>query len=296
MSGAVKSVKKVFKKVAKKAKTIVPMVLGGAALIYTAGAALGAGWAAGGWGAAAGKATSFLGLAPGSTISNVLTGALTQAGYGSALGAATSGIMGGDIAEGAAMGAMGGALSGGIVSGVSGSVSDPIGKAATKFGGGSVSPSATSAPVNTGSTVGPVNTGAATAPATTPSPSPAPTPAPTTPTPSGGMLSHFNNPTVIGHAISGLAQGGFSYLGAQEEAEAARKAEEAAMARQTQGQQHIAGNYATSGRGLVQPNNVQSQDGQRPTPTQRFDPRTYAGQFMYNPSTGQVEFVPNATP
>lgn len=123
--GFFKKIKKFFKKVvSSKIFKIVGAVVGVAAAVFTAGASLGLGFAAGGWGAAAGSVSSALGLT--GTLGNIVTGAITAAGYGSLMGGATSAIMGGDILEGMAGGALGGALTGGVLGGL-GMSADPLG-------------------------------------------------------------------------------------------------------------------------------------------------------------------------
>ena len=66
------------------------------------------------------------------TLGNIVTGAVTQAGYGAAMGAATSAITGGDIGDGAFYGAAAGTATG-RVSGALGWQTDPL---ANAFDGG----------------------------------------------------------------------------------------------------------------------------------------------------------------
>lgn len=120
MSGVAKAVGKVFKKVAEPVKKILPFALAGAAVFFTAGAALGVTPAFGG--AVAGLVSN---MGASGTLANVLTGAITQAGYGAAIGTATSAAMGGDIQTGATIGALGGAATGGLT-GAMGMPADPM--------------------------------------------------------------------------------------------------------------------------------------------------------------------------
>ena len=112
MSGVVKGVAKVFKKVVKVVKKVLPVILAAAAIYFTAGAALGVAGTAGGWGGAASGLVGKLGL--GSTLSSVLTGAVTQAGYGAVLGGGLALVTGGDVGKGLLRGAAAGAITGGI--------------------------------------------------------------------------------------------------------------------------------------------------------------------------------------
>lgn len=123
MSGVVKSIGKVFKKVASSAGKILPLALGAAAVLYTAGWALGVTGTAGGWGAAASKIGSVFG--EGSTLGKIVGGAITQAGYGAVTGAVTSAVTGGNPWKGAQMGALGGAVTGGVMGGL-GMETDPL--------------------------------------------------------------------------------------------------------------------------------------------------------------------------
>lgn len=123
MSGVVKGVGKIFKKVLKVVKKVAPVVLAAAAIYMTAGAALGVSSAAGGWGAAASSLSSNLGLS--GTLGKIVTGAVTQAGYGAAIGAATSAVTGGNIMDGMQRGALTGAVTGGVTGGL-GFETDPL--------------------------------------------------------------------------------------------------------------------------------------------------------------------------
>lgn len=115
MSGIAKGIGKVFKRVAKVVTKVAPVVLGAAALYFTAGTALGL-TGGGMWGQAlsSGIGNTILGS---STLAQVVTGAVTQAGYGALAGAATSALTGGDPLKGAAAGALGGAVTGGVMGG-----------------------------------------------------------------------------------------------------------------------------------------------------------------------------------
>jgi hypothetical protein len=111
MSGVAKGVKKVFKTVGKVAKKVLPFALPAAALIFTGGAALGL---TPSFGAMAGGLIGKLGL--GSTMSSVLTGAVTHAGFGGLAGGAIGALTGGKqgMRKGLGLGQLAGAATGGI--------------------------------------------------------------------------------------------------------------------------------------------------------------------------------------
>lgn len=109
MSGVVKGVGKVFRRVTKGGG-LLPAVLATGAVLFTAGSALGISGMPDGWGGAVGGAVeSVVGKG---TLGNILTGAITKAGYGALAGAA-AGALGGDVAGGMSLGAIGGAALGG---------------------------------------------------------------------------------------------------------------------------------------------------------------------------------------
>lgn len=117
MSGVVKGIGKVFKKVIKTVVKIAPVALAIGAALFTGGAALGTIPAlAGGWGAAAGSMGTALGGS--GILGGVLSGAITQAGYGALAGGAISLISGGDVSQGLEQGALIGGATGGLMGGV----------------------------------------------------------------------------------------------------------------------------------------------------------------------------------
>jgi len=123
MSGIVKSIKKVFKKVVNVAKKVLPVVVMAVAIYFTAGAATGL------WGTAVANAVGRLGVSP--LITNTITGIVTEAGAGAVKGAlwgaGTAAVTGQDIGEGAKFGAITGGLVGGATGGFKGytNVGDP---------------------------------------------------------------------------------------------------------------------------------------------------------------------------
>jgi hypothetical protein len=124
MSNPLKGIGKVFKKVLKVAKIVVPIALAAAAVVFTGGAALGVlptfagaiGGVVGGLGLSAGAAT-------------MLTGAIAGAGFGAALGGA-AGLAGGkNVLKAMQSGALVGGITGGLMPGMVPGVS----KVATGF-------------------------------------------------------------------------------------------------------------------------------------------------------------------
>lgn len=109
MSGVVKGVGKVFRKVLKVAKVVVPIALAVGAVVFTGGAALGLTLPT--WGAAV---TSVFGT---SALGAIASGAVVSAGYGAVIGGATAALTGKSVMKGMQMGAATGAVTGGILGG-----------------------------------------------------------------------------------------------------------------------------------------------------------------------------------
>lgn len=279
MSGVFKGVKKVFKKVVKTAKKILPAALGVGALVFTAGAALGV---LPSWGTAVSNLTRAIGGE--STLTNVLTGAVTQAGYGAVLGGATAALTGGDVGEGAGIGAALGAVSGGVMGGF-GFETDPLkglnqpSKAPQQVGPQVGPPrsqmagvsSASDAPV-AGVPAGPMNPGA--------------TPAvpPPGPLDAGGWVER--NQELVGSAIKGLGSG--LLAGIDDDDDSYSRGYETRQAL-------INRNYATSGGGLLGEADTAYMTAQpaRPSPVEKFDPATYPGFWQYDPAKGRIVYVRN---
>lgn len=295
MSGVLKSVGKVFKKVVKAVVKWAPVILAVGAVVFTAGAALGALPA---WGTAISSVTSSLGLSSG--LTSVLTGAVTQAGFGAAIGAAGAAVTGKDIFKGAGLGAAAGAVTGGIT----GFMSAPAAAAAPAAG---AAPATTLPGTGTGllpasldaagaapgalATANPA-TFSGTLPAagvTSPLPAAAASAAPAAAAAapgaaSTGLLGWANaNPVIAGGAISGIGNALASFSTAGE------GAKERAAERRV-----IADNYDLGGgTGLLQPRTGERTDPNAPLPSNRYDPPSYNGQFQYDATKGKVVFVPN---
>jgi hypothetical protein len=282
MSGVVKGVKKTFKKVVKTVAKVAPIALAGAAVLFTAGSALGV---TAGWGSVAGGLSSTLGLTQGSTLSNVLTGAVTQAGYGAAIGAATSALTGGDVADGALLGAAGGAVTGGVT-GAIGLNPDPLAPSSTAPSG-----SAATAPTPTMETL--------TAPSVTGEPGiggVGPSIAQTTSAPASSGAGIFDNggwlernQNLVGGVVAGVGRGLLAGMGDKAQIEAAER-----RRKQTQA------NYRTSGRGLMpdeRPAEAAYDASGNPSPSEKYPATVEAPQgrpflrYVYNRETGRMELV-----
>lgn len=309
MSGVVKSVTKVFKKVVDVVKKVLPAALAVGAVVFTGGAALGVLPA---WGTAVSGLVSQMGA--GSLLSSVLSGAVTQAGYGALMGAATSALTGGNISNGMQVGALGGAVTGGITGGFGGEI-DPIGKAITgnpttaAGAGANIGPAAGGAPSAeaqaqaagfgtnaTGQNTSMVTTAAPTAPGL---PSVAAPTAPGVAPANNGLLGPGGwierNNTLVGNVASGLGTAMLKTGEASETAQLRKDMSEAELNKQREQQAWITGNYAGAGPGLLTQADtayIQNQPG-RPAPAQRFDPRYSGGTWVFNQQMGQVVWVPN---
>lgn len=143
MSGVFKAIGRVFKAVVKTVIKIAPYALAAAAVVFTAGAALGVLPA---FGAAVGGVVSSLGLS--AAVTGALTGAITSAGFGAAIGFVTGGKKG--LQKGALMGALTGGVLGfvnpatfGIVKGAQGvTTMNALTHSGNAFGSGAATSSA----------------------------------------------------------------------------------------------------------------------------------------------------------
>lgn len=289
MSGVLKSVGKVFKKVGKAVGKILPAVLAVGATVFTAGAALGLPAMAGGWG---GAVSSVFG--GGSTIGNMLTGAVTQAGYGAALGGAASMIGGGSFSDGAAAGAAAGAVGGGLMAGMGGGTDLLAGKVgqstANRFdtawstaaggGQGNMTPDA----------VGQFAAGKGlTAPTPTPTVAGASMPAPAAAGGNGLMSFLKDNQAVVGQTLSGLGSGLMQGLAAKDAA-AAREKE----------QQRVTDSYGVDPNTLAGLGSSPQTTTGAPTPAEAYSrrdasaPKSGKGRYKFNPTSGTIEWVQTA--
>lgn len=264
----------------KVVKKILPVVLAAAAIYFTAGAALGIAGTAGGWGGAVSGLVGKFGL--GSTLSSVLTGAVTQAGYGALIGGGLAAVTGGDVSKGLLRGALAGAVTGGIT----GALTAPATAASSgATGTGTIPSTATSlnAPIIpvTRAPLGPLAASGSTE--------------------TTGLLSGLGDfaktpggGAIIGGAVQGIGAGIGNFALAEADIEAANieaAQKEAERAR-------IAANFGVGGGGgLLTGTTVDTTA--RPTPTQQFNPNTVLAKargamWRYNPATGQLELTPTA--
>lgn len=277
MSGALKSVGKVFKKVAKVVKKVaVPALIVGA-VVLTGGAALGALPALG---------TTLGGLGLSTTMTGVLTGAISGAGYGALAGGAVAAISGRNVWKGAMAGGVTGAVTGGVLGGVSpGTVgvkpAPGAPTAAAPTGGGGMlsqpgSALAQSQPgLGTGLGAG-ADVGATAVQAAAPGIT-ATAPAAAAPAAGGGMLPGFLNTQAGAGLVSGVGQGLMALAEPDPYKQRAKLIER---------------NYGADGGGGMLAR-VQLENKGQPDPKERFDPRYYGGQYRYDPSRGGVYFMPN---
>lgn len=287
MSGIIRGVKRVFKRVVKVIKKIAPIALAVGALVFTGGAALGLTSMAGGWGATAASISSALGAT--GTAGAALTGAITQAGYGALIGGGISKLSGGSFSKGAQMGALSGAVTGGVTGAFksaaagaqgaqqgtatasqAGSVTGQAGAAApTAAGQTAVSPAVQGALENTQGILTRTgealrNTGG-----------------------TGGLLSKVGgwverNQTLVGNTVSGLGQGLLSGASADAEKDLLKER-----------YRRIEGNYAGTNPSGGYRSLAPGEGGK--SPTERFTPGYYAAgryEFRYSPQSGRIERVP----
>lgn len=288
MSGVVKSVGKVFRKVAEVGIKIAPYALAAGAIYFTAGAALGVPALAGGWGGAVSGLVSQLGA--GSVLSGVLTGAITTAGYGAVAGGAMSLLTGGDLTKGMQTGALAGGVGGGIAGGLGAGLAAAPGAAAAPSAAASAGPGvATHAPtaltVAEGGGIGVLGGGAAAPSAAAGGVAAAGAGGAAAPAATGGGLFSAGgwlerNGALVGPVLTGLGQG---YLSGAE----ADDTQKILLERDERQRQAIAENYGT---GEVPGYRVAARNTGAPSPTQRFDPATYGSgpQWSYDAASGRM--------
>jgi hypothetical protein len=131
MSGVVRSVKKIFKKVTKTVKKVAPYVIAAGALYFTASAALNGG-------TFIGTNTTINNIFGDSLLGDTLRGTVTQASYGSLIGGGIAAATGGDIKQGIVGGAAVGAVTGGVTGfvGSQNTLSSPTGGSNISGGSG----------------------------------------------------------------------------------------------------------------------------------------------------------------
>lgn len=290
MSGVIKGVGKVFKRVASSASKILPVALAAGAVMFTAGNALGV---TSSWGDAVKSVTDSLGM--GSTLSNVISGAVTNAGYGAVAGAATGAISGGDVMKGAQYGAAAGAVLGGAKGAYdSYAVGEGGGGPAPSEAAGGSDAAATGTKVETAPPPSDAAQGARTGllranmPGSTAAPAATPTTAATATNAGGsgifdkgGWLER--NQGLVGNTLTGLGKG---LMAADGDAQVKAMKERAEI---------IRSNYGGGGRaGLLTASSAGKAAGQQPgmAPQQRFSAAGVQSQYVYDPATGRYVLVP----
>lgn len=306
MSGIMKSIGKTFKKIVPNLKKILPYGLAIGALVFTAGAALGA---LPSWGTAVQGVVAKLGISE--TLAGALTGAVTQAGYGAALGAGGALLAGKDPSKGALLGALTGAVTGGVSGGL-GYETDPL-KGLNEPGGAPagvpgptsdvVEQSATYSPeggdgltgtgIDSDMSLGGAVTGDGSLPGATSLPendmplrrglysgATAPSAAAPGGEPKGWLERHQ---TLVGSTIQGAGRAGAQFFASGADADSQQKARD-----------QRAANYRTGTRGLYNEPPADPTNARAPVPTATGDmPRTpqTVGSYQYNKEKGQLEFV-----
>lgn len=274
MSGIVKSVKRVFKKVVKN--PIGAVVLGAGVAFFTAGlgtAALGA----------MGASSAFTSGTLGTVLSHAISGTVAGAG--------TAALTGGNIAKGALFGGAGGALMGGARSFLGGG-GEPGGMLAgregdTQLAGGANGDSFRNVadPNLLGNQNLTLTQPAAPLPGAAPLPAASPAPAAST-----GMLGWLErNPEITGRVLAGAAEGGLGMMMADEDS--ARDAYyEGSLQLERQQYRDLRSGYSNLG-GMLTP------QGQPPAPPNAQLPAgTPQVRYQWNPTTRRIEAVPMTAP
>ena len=277
---------KLFKKVLKTAVKVAPYALAAGAVVFTAGTALGViGPGIGGWSGAVGSLVNRIGAK--GLLADVLTGALTKAGYGAAIGAAGAAVTGNNIGKGAAMGAATGAVVGGITGGIEGGgffrtpapLQGAVGVNLPNNGAvpGDVPGTELS---RTGVGVAPVDAQASNA---------------GVPNNPGGFLN-TNSGVMLGTALGGALSGVGAGIGAKAEAEQVTQREEDRRAA-------IAANYALPANaramtppslpangGILTPSSLAALETALPKPEQRFSQNYYKPGYKWDPASNQIVY------
>ena len=129
---------------------------------------------------------------------------------------------------------------------------------------------------------------------TTPTSKPTTTPSATSKTMLGEGGWVERNQDLVGRSVSGIGQGLLSGAASGDEAEALLERERMRQQEEERKRQQTIANFSGAGPGLLSPANtayIQNQQP-RPTPTQRFDPASYGGQFVLDAVSNQIIFVP----
>ena len=240
MSGLMKSVKKVFKKVTKAVGKIMPVALAAAAIYFTAGGSLMG--ISGSWGSVVNQAVTKMGGT--GLLADTLAGAVTQAGYGAIIGGVGGAMTGQGAMKGAQYGAAAGAVTGGVTGAITNPISGPMSSTASTSAIRPVLPKV--GPSTSGGGSGGGGGGGATPP-----------------------TSWMNSRFVGGLASGGLQGVGAFLTGADEDARA--EAADITASGRLREQQQLADNYVSpEGKGLLTSYQQTNQQSQKPS--ERFDP------------------------
>jgi len=285
MSGIASGIGKVFSAVGSAAARVGSAFTGVGATTFTAGAAAAAPSMA--TGGLSGIVSSFTG---GGVLGNIITGAVTQAGYGALIGGAVGAMTGQGFGKGALMGGLGGAVTGGLF-GAAGVNPDPLTKGFGQSQQSGVVPvegtatgaaptgSTASAPLDyPSSRVAQANgdiTGSVTPAASAVAAAPAAASG-------GGGLGKFLSSEAGGGLIAGVGRGLGAYMDSKQRAEEAEKDRQFLRDKE----QRLQDSYSVDPSALNGP--VAVDTTARPTPAQAYG-RT---RYEYDPAQGRIVSVP----
>ncbi|HKZ07108.1 MAG TPA: hypothetical protein VJU81_16710 [Methylomirabilota bacterium] len=222
-------------------------------------------------GGLSGIVSSFTG---GGVLGNILTGAITQAGYGALMGGAIGAMTGAGFGKGALMGAAAGGISGGLF-GAAGLNPDPLTWGAGD-GTGVVAANTPTGMAPTGTTdIATQRVSQAFSNGASPAPAPA---APT----GGGGFAQFMNSETGGGLLAGLGKGLGSYM----EAQAAKEAAQADRDFLRDKEQRLQDSYNVDPSALHSAPEDVSGTG-RPVPAQKYARKRYE----YVPEEGRIMLV-----
>lgn len=279
MSSIVSGIGKIFTTVTQTAVKVGQAVAGVGSTLFTAGAASGAGPMAGG-----GFTSLIKNFTGGGVLGNVLSGAVTQAGFGALAGGAIGALTGQGFAKGAMMGGLTGAVTGGLggLAGAAGLGAQPPGVDGITTG------STPTGMVPTGSTGRVPSTINATqsvsgAPQAAMGQTAAQVAA-SAPAASGGIMSglgRFMTSEAGGGLLAGLGKGLGAYMDQKAKADESQKDRDFIRDKEQRLQDSYNVDPASlPGNGYQPPQPDQS----RPTPTQKYARRRYS----YSPEQGRI--------
>ncbi len=277
MSGLVSGITKTFQAVGSAVARVGKAVTGVGATTFTAGAASAAPSMA--TGGLSGIVSKFTG---GGVLGNIITGAVTQAGYGALMGGAVGALTGNGFGKGAMMGGLGGAVVGGL-SGAAGVNLDPLSKGQPDQSGVAPAQGTATGTAPTGQTSSadmPSNRVAQAHGDITGSVSSAAAPAAAAA--SGGGFGKFLSSEAGGGLIAGVGKGLGAYMDAKQREDEAQKDRKFLRDKE----QRLQDSYSVDPSALHGPAPVDTTA--RPTPAQAYG-RT---RYEYSPEQGRIIQVP----